>query len=277
MTLYQNSTGFGHYVRPKHKFALCQWDAAPACRPGDEYARRMVAEVMRTQQAEPLRVLLLGLGCGTIAAGVIHGLAARGRPLAAFDAVELSSSIVTMANTHFFPSMNACNRSSLVSRAVRVVQADALLLRWEAGVRDRAYTHILVDVPPVYLAHGRPGVTTSFWATLGGLCSTRGSQLIVNTWHDRPAAEALRLDLLNAGWGAVRFVTARHNLVVVSSAWQPWNTPSRWTRMLLLKYNLHIGESALVAIFVLCVLFACCSCALFLSNMCAAEDGDFDV
>ena len=49
----------------------------------------MVKEVLRAPKDRPLRVLLLGLGCGAIAAGIVHGLI-EGHTLTAIDAIDMT-------------------------------------------------------------------------------------------------------------------------------------------------------------------------------------------
>ena len=255
LTLYQNKSGFGHLdVGHDAAVPLCRWDPAPACRSGDDYARQMIARVVSSDSShERIRVLLLGLGCASIAAGIANELDSF--TLEAIDAVEVSEEVIAIARVQFLPVLDSCGGSKRLSNRLSIIHADALRPHtWAAGA---SYTHILVDVPQIYLsfAEGHARAPQHFWAGLGHHAASGGS-LIINSWHTTHTA--LRNDLLDAGWGAVRTQKAGLNTLVLSSDWRSLHRPSRWSRWLRLRHHLVVNEAALVTMLVLNLLVVCC-------------------
>ena len=257
LTLYQNDSGFGYGTHGVH--ALCRWDPAPHCRPGDDYVRRIISTVLAgSAPGRRISVLLLGLGCGSAAAGILRGGSAE---IDALDAVELSTAVIAIARDRFLPSMDSCVKkanATAITRRLRIVHADALRPHtWPRGTAG--YTHIIVDVPQVYLGPSHPDVTPRFWASLGRIGAASGASIIVNSWLKRQTS--LRNDLIYAGWGVVRTAIAGQNTVVVSSDWRAPYHPSRWSRWLLMRYHLRVNETALTLAMVLNLLAACaCAC-----------------
>ena len=262
LTLYQNTSGLGYSaIRKGHGEALCHWEPEPYCLPGDDYARSIVKEVLRAPKDRPLRVLLLGLGCGAIAAGIVHGLI-EGHTLTAIDAIEYSGQIMSIAKQRFLPSMDSCYEEQRVSTYLRMIKADALRPRaYPAAVRGE-YTHILVDLPQVYLYHDRNSFRhDEFWESLGHL-GIPDATLIVNTWYTSRtrSAGALRGDLVNAGWGSPRAFRTGPNTLWTARDWRSPDTFLYWTRIFFLRHAIFVNERIVLLIVGLWTLCMCCYC-----------------
>lgn len=254
LMLWQNTSGFGTSVNGDAGL-LCEWDTAARGQPGDEYARQIVHKVVSLLGGggSPARILLLGLGCGTITAGILCSSSARaGAPhvIEAFDAVELSEQVLELEEAIFFPAIEGsemCAGEQVLRERVHKVHGDALRLhdnQTYSQMRGTPYTHVVVDLPQVYAPSGH-ATSASFWAGLGTLTIGEGASLVVNSWYGLSAhGGALRHDLLWGGWGELHEErvydtdikgASVYNMVVTARDWWPWYSPSRWTRFVCLR------------------------------------------
>ena len=269
LMLWQNSSGYGSIINGSAEL-LCEWDTATD-QPGDEYARMMAREVQSSLAGNSGHILLLGGGCGAIAASILCNT-----DNSSVDAVELSEVVTRLAASHFYPVMESstdCAGVRDLRTRMRTINADALRLkhlRSELPNRQ-GYTHVLVDIPPVYYCDGAVG--TQYWDDLGTLTVGDGALVVINTWCTASRARELRNELLLAGWSGVQEVLAYdvglhgervHNTIVIARDWWPRLSPFRWTRFARLRY--HLGSVEMV----LGLFYGVLASLLLLRLICAA-------
>jgi len=265
ISLWQNTTGFGTTVSNDSAALLCEWDSE-SNQPGDAYARKMV-EIVLNALADGSRILMLGAGCGVVTAGLLCASVPAGAgSIDIVDSVELSTTVIELADERFLPAITgsgACAGAGgdRLRERRHIVQGDALHLHrspnYEELRSSMPFSHILVDVPPVYLPNSVE-VTSAFWADLGRLSSGDGSQLVVNTFNGISAGGGkLRNDLLFGGWAEVREVKVYDfdeqgnrvfNMIVLARDWWPWLHPSRWTRWIRERFRVRAGPVQLVLV-----------------------------
>lgn len=165
------------------------------------------------------RVLMLGLGGGTIAAHMLLRAAAAAEPDwgLSITAVEYDADVSAAAQELFFPLMLDASdaAASNMARRVHIVEADAVSAVMEAaagtdsggrglddggGGLDGPFDCIIEDF--AYARHGFAGTAgpDGFWRSLRSLCAP-GGVVVANTLYDEAAQmDALERDLRGAGW-----------------------------------------------------------------------------
>ena len=158
--------------------------------------------------AGPKRVLVLGLGGGTIPAHILCG--AGGSPDWSLQVVgvELDKDVAQAAREFFFPAMFetcACRIGSPAAAKhmqdrLALVEADARQLVAD-DVGFEKFDVIIEDI--AYEQHGL--LSREFWARLRQDFASPGATLLVNTLYPTSAAlDALEGDLRAAGWSDIR-------------------------------------------------------------------------
>lgn len=260
ISMWQNTSGYGTIIINATAALLCEWNLMTGA-PAEQYAKQMVLEASRTLEVDS-RLLLLGAGCGNIAAGILCSASVPDDHLASVDAVDVSEQVLAMAASKFLPTIRAstnCARGVRLRERLRLLRGNALDL-WHAPTYHQLrwpYTHILVDVPPIY-SRGGAGVGAAFWGTLGSLSSGQGSHLVVNSWFRMSAFDgALRRDLLWSGWADVREMPSydvdehgreTFNSIVIAREWWPWFFVSRWTRWLHQRHGVRVSVLQLLVV-----------------------------
>lgn len=176
------------------------------------------------------RVLMLGLGGGTIAAHMLLRAAEAAEPdwALSITAVEYDKDVSAAAQELFFPLMLDASdaAASNMARRVRVVEADAVSTVMEATAAAELggapFDCIVEDF--AYARHGFAGTSEDFWRALRSLCAP-GGVLLANTLYDEAhQMDALERDLRGAGW---RHVTRRVDRGLQRDApWERWGWPS---------------------------------------------------
>ena len=187
-----------------------EWDLARGIAP--DYAGTMAA-MCRTAldgRVGPQRVLLLGLGGGTMAADLLCG---AGRPLdwrLNVTAVEADADVAQAAEQHFFPMMFGAETEA--RERLNVVVGDAVDLvrsaseeRGEAVEASASLGGARFDVVMEDFAYEQPGrLSRRFWADVRALTADDGHLLANTLYARRDEMAVLERELAAAGWKDIR-------------------------------------------------------------------------
>ena len=192
---------------------LSRWDTLRGGPPISSYSHTMSQAMLAAATSGEMRVLMLGLGGGTIAA-------AMARHNHTVTAVEVSASVARFSEQHFFPLFR---RSGVDTSRIRIIQHDAAAM--ERSSLPRRHFHLLcVDVPFCYERFDSAcAVTLSTLARF----ATSGASLFVNVFHGKPH-EQLRSTNLMPQWRYVGERISRTNNRICRYERTNATAPARW-------------------------------------------------
>jgi len=219
-----------------------EWDMASGRAP--DYAGVMASLATAALSSRPRgdrRVLMLGLGGGTIAADIM--LAEPVDWTLRVTCVEADADTASAAQQFFIPLMFApddCTSAAARSgsenmlRRLDVIVADATTCVAQAQAQTDTDTDTDTDTVEVlggpfdiivedfaYLRHGFAGTGAPFWRDLRRALCAPGGTVLINTLYDsRSELEALERDLTAAGWRDVRRRLDRGLQVQVGNRWE---------------------------------------------------------
>ena len=201
-----------------------EWDLAGATAP--DYAGTMahMARAALAHRAGPQRVLLLGLGGGTIAADLLL----HDRRLHV-TAIERDADVAAAAREVFIPAM----LPPVAREKIDIVLADAverILHRRKAGVAPHAREQMRYDVILEDFAYESPGLLhASFWRALRQDWAANDCTLLINTLYPHcKQMDDLACDLADGGWTGLRQRVDRGLQVLPGVAGRRSNDPSTW-------------------------------------------------
>ena len=209
-----------------------EWNLDERCAP--DYAGAMADMALEALAGRKGgRVLMLGLGGGTIAAHMLLRAAEAAEPdwALSITAIEYDVDVSAAAREIFVPLMlddSSEAAASNFARRLRIVEADAVSSVMAAAVDDDdgdglggPFDCIVEDF--AYTAHGSSGTSEDFWRALRTL-SVPGGVLLANTLYDEaPQMDSLERDLRGAGW---RDITRRVDRGLQRGPpWERWGWP----------------------------------------------------
>ena len=199
-----------------------EWDCENQVAP--DYAGTMASmarEALKDRRG-PQRILLLGLGGGTVAADLLCGGKTR---LADWrlhvTAIESDADVAAAAHEHFSPEMFRGQPYELEQNRLSVIVADAVEL-----VRDRPFRGEKFDVILEDFAYESPGLLQAdFWRALRKRYAARDATLIINTLYpERSQMEEFELELQDAGWSDVQQLVDRGLQALPGEPKLSWDT-----------------------------------------------------
>ena len=211
-----------------------EWDVSQGCAP--DYAGCIAEMALKALASRPQRggrVLMLGLGGGSIAGHILCGSTSIDWTLRV-TAVEADGDVVTAAQELFFPSMFGENprvdpaAEPNLRQRLRVLHADAERVADGSvtlGDTSRPFDVIIEDF--AYGSYGALGVP--FWRSLRERHAAPDATVLINTLYSHfTEMEHLARDLRKAGWTNVRQRVNRglqasdgERKVVAPAEWRP--------------------------------------------------------